>query len=233
MSAQARPACGLFGKTPDAGDFLRLNLAPDLAAILDAWVEGELASLAAQEGPRASGGACWRFVATAGAAGGQAVAGVAAASQDRVGRGFPCLVMAPLAGMEAVAAVACTPWFDAAEGVLDAARAGGRGRDALCADLADLGAPQDDDLDMLSLRGRSTDDGLFLDVRSGPDGRAVTLQAVLEAVPLSPGSSLWWRHTASGAKALLAPGLPGGGAFAALFAPEAGEELAPAREARA
>ena len=225
----ARAACGLFGKTPDAGDFLRLNLTAEVTSVLDAWVEGELARLTSDDDPRAGAGACWRFVTTAGAAGAQPLAGVAAPSRDRVGRGFPCLVMAPLAGMEANAAVACTPWFDAAEGVLDAARAGGRGRDALCADLADLGAPEDDDLDVLSLRGRSTDDGLFLDVRSGPDGRAVTLQAVLEAVPLPQGSSLWWRHTAAGAKALVAPGLPGGSAFAALFAPDA---AAPSEEAQ-
>ena len=223
--AEPASACGLFGKTPDAGDFLRINLAPDVIAALDAWVEGELAKLADARGADAGGGACWRFVATAGAAGSRALAGVAASSRDRVGRGFPCLVAAPLAGMEAAAAVACTPWFDAAEGVLDAARAGGRGREALCTDLADLGAPGNDDLDVLSLRGRSTDDGLFLDVRSGPDGRAVTLQAVLESVPLPQGSTLWWRHTASGAKALVAPGLPAGGAFAALFAPAA--EAAP------
>lgn len=220
-SAEPAPAaCGLFGKTPDAGDFLRINLSPDVAAALDAWIEGELARLSSDaRGADASGGACWRFIATAGAAGGRALVGVAAPSRDKVGRGFPCLIAAPLAQMEPAAAVACTPWFDAAEGVLDAARAGGRGRDALCADLADLGAPGEDDLDVLSLRGRSTDDGLYLDVRSGPDGRAVTLQAVLESVPLPQGSTLWWRHTASGAKALVAPGLPAGGAFAALFAP--------------
>lgn len=230
MSGGARTACGLFGKTPDAGDFLRLNLAPDVTTALDGWIEQELGRLGPDgRSGEAGAGAGWRFVATAGVAGARALAGVAAPSRDKVGRGFPCLVMAPLAAMEPVAAVACTPWFDAAEGLLDAARAGGRGREALCADLADLGAPGEDDLDVLSLRGRSTDDGLYLDVRSGPDGRAVTLQAVLESVPLPQGSSLWWRHTASGAKALVAPGLPGGGAFSALFAPDA----IPSGEARA
>ena len=218
VNGAARSACGLFGKTPDAGDFLRLNLAPDVTAALDGWIEHEFGRLGADvRGGEA--GAGWRFVTTAGVAGARPLAGVAGPSRDKVGRGFPCLVMAPLAAMEAVAAVACTPWFDAAEGLLDAARAGGRGREALCADLADLGAPGEDDLDVLSLRGRSTDDGLYLDVRSGPDGRAVTLQAVLESVPLPQGSSLWWRHTATGAKALVAPGLPAGGAFVALFAP--------------
>ncbi len=222
VNGTARPACGLFGKTPDAGDFLRLNLSPDVILVLDAWIEQELGRQDPDErGEDAGAGACWRFVATAGAAGTLPLAGVAAPSRDRVGRGFPCLVMAPLQALEPGAAVACTPWFDAAQEVLDAARAGGRGREGLCADLAELGAPEEDDLDVLSLRGRSTDDGLFLDVRSGPDGRAVTLQAVLASVPLPDGSSLWWRHTARGAKALVAPGLPGGSAFTALFAPAA------------
>ncbi|MBE7217957.1 MAG: type VI secretion system-associated protein TagF [Caulobacteraceae bacterium] len=219
MSAASAPLCGLFGKTPDAGDFLRLNLQPELAIAMDAWAQEELARLAA-EGVEASGaGACWRFVTTPRAMAGGPFAGVAAPSRDKVGRGFLCCVVAPLAGLEAQAAVACTPWFDAAEGVLEAARAGGRGREALGADLADLGAPGEDDLDVLSLRGRSTDDGLFLDVRSGPDGRATTLQAVLASVPLPEGSTLWWRHVEAGAKALVAPGLPSGVAFAALFAP--------------
>ncbi len=223
MSGVARPPCGLFGKTPDAGDFRRVNLASDLTAVLDGWIEVELGRLPADARDGAEGPA-WRFVATAGVAGVLPLAGVAAPSRDRVGRNFPCLVLAPLAALDAEAAVACTPWFDAAESVLQAARLGGQERDALSADLADLGAPEEDDLDMLSLRGRSTDDGLFLDVRSGPDGRAVTLQAVLAAVPLPQGSSLWWRHTASGVKALVAPGLPAGLAFTALFAPEPASE---------
>ena len=106
--------------------------------------------------------------------------------------------------------------------MIDMAREGGA-PDSITAALADLGAPQADDLDVLSLRARSTDDGLFLDVRSGPDGRAVTLQAVLETTPLASGASLWWRHTGAGAKVLMTPGLPGREAFAALFRSAEGE----------
>lgn len=223
MSVQAvndrRTPCGLFGKTPAAGDFLRLNLAATTAAALDVWIEAGLAHLADQEDDWAAGFAdapTWRFVSDAGAVGPSPLAGVVAPSRDRVGRSFPCMALAVLDGIEPQAAVACTPWFDRAETALEMARDGATG-DVLAKGLATLGSPQADDLDILSLRARSTDDGLFLDVRSGPDGRAVTLQAVLETTPLAAGASLWWRHTGAGAKVLMTPGLPAREAFAALF----------------
>ncbi len=212
--------CGLFGKTPAAGDFLRLHLPASVVATLDDWAADELALLAAQdEDWRTDFDAApvWRFVAGAGIAGPAPLAGVVGPSRDRVGRAFPCLVLALLHGLEPTAAVACTPWFDAAEALYQRAQAAEQDLDDLIAGLGRLAAPQADDLDVLSLRGRSTDDGLFLDVRSGPDGRAVTLQAVLETTPLAPGTSLWWRHTNGGAKVLLTPGLPARSAFAALF----------------
>ena len=216
--------CGLFGKTPAAGDFLRLNLAAAVAAALETWTANELARLAGQDRDWTAAfdaAPAWRFVATGGVAGPAPLAGAIGPSRDRVGRAFPCAIVAPLSGLEPQAAVACTPWFDAAEALLERARGGGAGPDALAAELTQLGSPRPDDLDVLSLRGRSTDDGLFLDVRSGPDGRAVTLQAVLETAPIAPGTSLWWRHTGVGAKVLLTPGLPSRTAFAALFRGEA------------
>ena len=220
MSGRGGP-CGLFGKTPAAGDFLRLNLPAATATALDAWVEAGLAYLAGQDAEWADGfaaGPAWRFVTTSA----PPLAGVVAPSRDRVGRAFPCMVLAALDGLEPQAAVACTPWFDRAEAALGTAR-DGVGADALAAGLAALGGPKADDLDVLSLRARSTDDGLFLDVRSGPDGRAVTLQAVLETTPLAAGASLWWRHTGAGAKVLMTPGWPGREAFAALFRGAEGE----------
>ncbi len=224
MSAGRAP-CGLFGKTPAAGDFLRLNLPAATASALDAWIEVGLAYLADLDADWADGFAdapAWRFVSTAGAAGASPLAGVVAPSRDRVGRSFPCMAVATLDGIEPQSAVACTPWFDRAEAAVEAARSSAT-PDAMAAELAALGAPQADDLDVLSLRARSTDDGLFLDVRSGPDGRAVTLQAVLETTPLASGASLWWRHTGGGAKVLMTPGLPGREAFAALFRSTDGE----------
>lgn len=226
--SERRAPCGLYGKTPAAGDFLRLNLPAGAAAALDAWLEAGLADLADRDtGWQAdfADAPAWRFVTPTGVAGPAALAGVVGPSRDRVGRSFPCLAVAVLDAMEPHAVVACTPWFDRAEAVLDGARRG-RSADVLTADLADLGGPLADDLDELSLRVRSTDDGLFLDVRSGPDGRAVTLQAVLETTPLASGASLWWRHTGAGAKVLITPGLPGREAFAALFRGQTGDVLA-------
>ncbi len=212
--------CGLFGKTPAAGDFLRLHLPAAVATTLDEWTADELALLSAGDDDWKAGfdaAPVWRFIVSANVAGPAPLAGVVGPSRDRVGRAFPCLVLAPLHDVEPVAAVACTPWFDAAEDVFNRTQDADLALDDLVVTLTRLAAPRADDLDVLSLRGRSTDDGLFLDVRSGPDGRAVTLQAVLETTPLAPGTSLWWRHTGGGAKVLLTPGLPARSAFAALF----------------
>ncbi len=212
--------CGLFGKAPAAGDFLRLHLPAAVVSTLDDWAADEL-TLLAEDDPEwkteFQDAPVWRFVASADVAGVAPLAGVIGPSQDRVGRAFPCMAVAVLHDLEPQAAVACTPWFDSAEALLHSARSGDLDLDDLIAALTRLRAPKPDDLDVLSLRGRSTDDGLFLDVRSGPDGRAVTLQAVLETTPLAAGTSLWWRHTAKGAKMMLIPGLPARSAFGALF----------------
>ena len=219
MNLIATP-CGLFGKTPAAGDFLRLHLTAAVSEGVDRWIAEELAVLAVDtpgwqedfvEAPR------WRFVSSADVAGPAPFAGVLGPSHDRVGRVFPCMAIAVLYDMEPAAAVACTPWFDAAEVLIEDAQDETRTLEHLINALKVLGAPRANDLDVLSLRGRSTDDGLFLDVRSGPDGRAVTMQAVLETTPLAAGTSLWWRHTGAGAKVLLTPGLPVRSAFATLF----------------
>ena len=225
--------CGLFGKTPAAGDFLRLHLPAAVAGVLDDWAADELARLVSDEADWKSefdAAPVWRFVATAAVAGPAPLAGVIGPSRDRVGRAFPCVAVAVLHDLEPQAAVACSPWFDQAEALMHGAREGDLDLDDLIAALGRLSAPRPDDLDMLSLRGRSTDDGLFLDVRSGPDGRAVTLQAVLETTPLAAGTSLWWRHTARGAKVMLTPGLPTRSAFRALF--QAAEEAAVATAKR-
>ena len=217
----ARAPCGLIGKTPGAGDFLRLNLPAAAAAALDAWLDDGLGYLASQDEDWRTGflaAAAWRFLTTESAAGPAALAGVVAPSRDRVGRPFPCVALAVLDDVTPTSAVACTPWFDRAEAALDGVTV-----EELKADLAELGAPRPDDLDVLSLRARSTDDGLFLDVRSGPDGRAVTLQAVLETSPLPYGASLFWRHTDGGANVLITPGLPRRAAFVALFRPPAND----------
>lgn len=221
--------CGLYGKTPAAGDFLRLNLPAATAQALDVWLEAGFSHLAIGGEDWRDGfseAPAWRFVAAAGAVGTSAFAGVLLPSRDQVGRLFPCIGLAALDGLEATGAVACTPWFDRLERLLRRALEGAA-PDGLPAELAELAAPESDDLDVLSLRARSTDDGLFLDVRSGPDGRAVTLQAVLETSPLASGASLWWRHTGAGAKVMMTPGLPRRDAFAALFQP-AGDGASPA-----
>lgn len=213
------PGCGLYGKTPAQGDFLRLHLAAGEADALDAWIDAGLAELddeiAWGEGETA---APWRFAAAAGAVSPRAVAGALTASADRVGRRFPCLLLAPLR-LEPAAAVGCTPWFDAAEALLREAAAGALAGPGLGERLASLAPPTEDDVDELELKGRSTPFGLFMEAHRAPDGRGVTLQAMLQAAPVPPGGAVWWRHDRDRTRLLVTPGAPRGDAFALLVAP--------------
>ncbi len=210
---------GLYGKTPSQGDFLRLHLPPGEAEALDGWIGAGLAELD-EDAPWGEGevAAPWRFAAAAGALCPRAVAGVLAASADRVGRRFPCLLLAPLA-MDPAVVVGCTPWFDSAEALLRQATGGDLTGPALGGQVAALAPPTEHDVDELELKGRSTPFGLVMEARRAPDGRGVTLQAMLQAAPVPPGGVLWWRHDRDRTRLLVTPGAPRGEAFALLTAP--------------
>ena len=224
-------ACGVYGKLPSAGDFLRLNVGATAADALDAWLDAGFAALDLDtpgwrdDFPRASS---WRFVIDGEIAGPLPLAGVLRPSRDRVGRLFPCLGVAAMPELTATAATTAAHWFDRMEAALGLAVADELAAPALAEQLRELGPPGEGDLDHLVVRGRSTPDGLFVDVQHGPDPRAATLQAVLATTPCPEGASLWWRHDKGAASMLITQGLPAASAFAALFyAPE----LAPPAQA--
>lgn len=112
---------GYFGKVPSQGDFVSNGLPRALADIFDLWLRE-----AVRESQRKMGrdwldaflvAPIWRMALEAGVAGPDPVIGVMMPSVDRIGRYFPLVIAAPLAGRAlSVGEMArLTPWFDAAE----------------------------------------------------------------------------------------------------------------------
>lgn len=100
---------GYFGKLPGAGDFVRRRLPPDF---IDRWDRCFEAALYASRGVfgenwragwRAS--PVWRFALSPGICGAPAWVGLMGPSLDRVGRGFPMVLAAPLRDADAVVRV--------------------------------------------------------------------------------------------------------------------------------
>lgn len=127
---------GYFGKLPGAGDFVRRRLPPEF---IDRWDRCFEAALYASRGVfgqnwragwRAS--PLWRFALPPGVCGASAWVGLMGPSIDRVGRGFPMALAAPLRDSDAVmrvlregarwfAAVQCVYLEAQADDAMDAA----------------------------------------------------------------------------------------------------------------
>lgn len=110
-------ACGLFGKLPARGDFVRHGLPASFVTPWDDWLSAGLAASRAQLGadwlPAWLEAPVWRFCLDPGRCGPAAVLGLMLPSVDRVGRYFPLTLAAVLTHAEADAAA--TAWLDAAE----------------------------------------------------------------------------------------------------------------------
>ncbi len=109
----------VYGKHPAKGDFLEAGIPPSLKGLLEGWLDAVLAEARADLGPAWE--QVWRDAPVlrfwlGEAIWGQPVAGVMAASQDRVGRRFPLVLLC--AGTEAARVPAPTigsdgGWYDA------------------------------------------------------------------------------------------------------------------------
>lgn len=124
MSAIQGPP-GFYGKLPAVGDFVHRRLPP---AFVDPWhaaMQGLLHAIGAGAATLECPAPVWRFVLRPGLAGTAAWAGAMRASVDRVGRGFPLVIAAPLhrAEAEGTAAAAATPTWRPLSGWLEAAAA--------------------------------------------------------------------------------------------------------------
>ena len=111
---------GILGKLPTNGDFVRRRVPAELAEPLDAWLAQALAASRDQLGEAwletYLTAPVWRFALAAGCCG-PAAAGIWLPSVDRVGRYFPCLLVAELAGAPPPSALpwAAAAWYDRLE----------------------------------------------------------------------------------------------------------------------
>jgi type VI secretion system protein ImpM len=134
-SLPPRAMCGLFGKLPTHGDFVRRNLPNSFCDPWDAWLQRGMAAardtLGEAWAPVWDAAPAWRFALPAGACGPDPVAGVLTPSADTVGRRFPLTAAAVLPS--AVLGLWPAAWFAALEGAVLAALQGGLDADALAA----------------------------------------------------------------------------------------------------
>lgn len=112
---------GYFGKVPTQGDFVSSGLPRELADAFDLWLRQAMrdSQRSLERGwlDAFLVAPVWRMAFAPGVAGPDPVIGIMMPSVDRIGRYFPLIIAAPLAGLELTAEriAQLTPWFDEAE----------------------------------------------------------------------------------------------------------------------
>lgn len=112
---------GFFGKLPGRGDFVQRRLPPDFVAAWDTAFEAAVAAIKGRLGADWNAAweaaPAWRFVLAPGICGASAWIGVTSPSVDRVGRGFPMVLAAPVPDGHVLERIACAGegWFAALE----------------------------------------------------------------------------------------------------------------------
>lgn len=112
--------CGLLGKIPACGDFVRQHLGSPISSELERWLSAGSQSL--YLGKHELGADCIRFVISAAECDEVAI-GSLVKSVDRVGRSFPLVIFTSLASADAMQQLAAlpalyAPFFRAAEAAL-------------------------------------------------------------------------------------------------------------------
>jgi type VI secretion system protein ImpM len=200
-------AVGIMGKLPTNGDFVRRRVPAELAEPLDGGLAQALAASREQLGESWLDtyltAPVWRFALAAGCCG-PAAAGIWLPSVDKVGRYFPCVLIAAFDGAPPPTALprAGQPWYDRLEELA----------------LATLG-------DRLSLEQLET----HLDELAAPDLPEVAAgllwrlpfapEATAPLAALAPVGSLWWSEGSPAVppSLLACAGLPPPASFAAML----------------
>lgn len=200
---RARPSIGFFGKMPTHGDFVRRNLAPDLAGAWDDWL-GPLMTTVRRDLGEADWldvyltSPVWRFALGARVAG-VAQAGVLVPSVDRVGRYFPLVIALPLTGVSSLVTVARDggALFDALEALaLRALEDDTMDAGELARELSVLTPPWVDTPEDGAGGGERSSPGVWTPL--GDDGAPAAVAALawlladLGVLPASGGDGLWW-----------------------------------------
>jgi len=219
---EERAAPGLFGKLPSHGDFVMRRLPPDVRLCFDDWIQAALVRSRADLGETWLStwlsSPLWRFVAGAGVvgSGAGAWAGVMMPSHDRVGRCFPLLLAAPVAGTPLLGDCLAPHggWFARLEDMALSALEEGFSLDAFDAALAQAGAA-------------ATEQGAVADAGAGASAAQPAPLGVfgaadmpaLAASAVDRGQSAWWTDGSPLVAPCLAAcsGLPAPEGFAALL----------------
>lgn len=204
--ALASGEVGFFGKLPGTGDFVQRRLPADFVTAWDGAFEIAVAAARATLGTAWqtawAAAPAWRFVLAPGVCGASAWAGVTGPSVDRVGRGFPMVLAAPIAQADDLAwlARAGAGWFAAVERVWRAGQqAVGAAVDAFDAEVMALAQP----LDWLAFAGSpmaasgdvpAVGDAVAAWWPSGEDRQLAAWATERERRPLG---CLWWTHGAA------------------------------------
>ncbi|MEO6340242.1 MAG: type VI secretion system-associated protein TagF [Caulobacteraceae bacterium] len=233
--ALAATNCGLYGKLPAVGDFVRRGLEPAVAAKLQDWLQQGLAGLAGGDAQTRDEtidtAPSWRFVASAGVLGEAAMAGMLAPSRDRVGRRYPLIALVELTDSAAEAAAACSVWFDGLDRIVESAVTQGAGADEVFDALKALGPPVAPEQAQVNVRVMPT--GVFVEADDEAFLPGLAVKALNQMVPMAPQSSLWWRRGRGGTRMLLVQGLPVDAAFHTLFVSDLPSAADPAAAAQA
>jgi type VI secretion system protein ImpM len=213
-------APGFYGKLASHGDFVTRRLPPGVAAAWDRWLQAAMQASREQLGPgwldAYLTGPLWRFALAPGLCDEQAWAGVLMPSVDRVGRHFPLVLAAGVAG-----ALPLAQWLEDADGWFErmedlALSTLGTGFDFASFDaaLAALGPPA-----AAPAVGFAGAHGWQLPL----DGDAGAAAEAVAAAALG-GHSVWWTEGSDrvGACVRLFRGLPAPDAFAAMLGAAAG-----------
>ena len=206
-------APGFFGKVTSHGDFVARRLPPAFQEAWDGWLQAALAASRQQ-----LGGAwlqhyltspIWRFAIDRGVLDEHAWAGVLMPSVDRVGRHFPLMIAAPVAGAAPLLDWVTwhSGWYDVLE---DLARGSLEGSFVL----------EEFDAAVAAVQSLSAEAGYD----PGPGGWCLPL-AVVDVASLSArvaaallqGHSLWWSEGSPSIEAslLVCRGMPPADGFAA------------------
>ena len=213
----SRGLVGFFGKLPSHGDFVGRRLPPEVKDCFDRWLQAGLVRSKEDLGdewlPVWLSSPIWRFVVAEGVCGEQAWAGVMMPSHDRVGRCFPFLLMAGIAGTPSLRACLTLHqgWFERLE------------------DLALSSLDEEFTLAGLDLGLAGLEQGprgAAPDVRGQDEPEERTAVAVLENGDLPAladtalaGASAWWTEGSAQVQPCLAVcgGMPAAAEFAALL----------------
>lgn len=150
---------GFFGKLPTHGDFISWGLTVDLQRTLDDWLQKGLQTVQESLGESwlrtFKTMPPWRFIIEEGLWSAQGVAGVVLPSRDRVGRGFPLVVLSHIqqAGEHPFQFYKDESWFTALEAIAESAVCGGFQLDDFTGALQRLRSPRP--LDRLNDASRS------------------------------------------------------------------------------